>query len=169
MIFIYRARLILKGFDLVQHDLAQPGHAKRHAGLVESFLTRCNVTDLRSAQLLSFGGEWNTLDVTYRDPDGSAVENQVTVELHRTSDAEELVSVGKQRAVPRDDFVIATVNSNDHVETGRATVSQLFSHPFDFVNNAYYVTIKVKRPSSGTPINPAAFIVRLYHSSVIGG
>jgi hypothetical protein len=117
-------------------------------------------------------GAWNTLEVTYRDPDGSAADNRVLVELHRVSSFEERIPTfvnGRPVTLIQSDFTLTSINSNDSTALGRTTASKLFFHNFDFVNNAYYVVIKVKRPSTGSTVNPAAFIVRLYQSFSIGG
>jgi hypothetical protein len=127
---------------------------------------RCNVTDLIKE------GYWNTFEVTYRDPDGSAADNRVLVELHRYSSVGELISTsinGQPITLKQYDFTLTSINSNDSTVTARTTVSKLFYHNFDFVNNAYYVLIKVKRPTTGSGTNPTAFVVRLYQSLSIGG
>jgi hypothetical protein len=95
----------------------------------------------------------------------------VVVELHRVSNVEELISTsinGRPITLRLSDFTLASINSNDFTATGRGTVSRLFGHNFDFVHNAYYVVIKVKRPTSGSTVNPAAFIIRLYHTFIFG-
>lgn len=125
----------------------------RHKGTqTGDIYAKCNVTSPISGDFYS---GWSVLQVIYRDPDGSATSNSVTVELIRVSNSTGGV------------FTIATFNSNDF---GASSSSQThavdFTHTFDFFSYAYYVQIKVSRTRSGATNNPDVSVVRLYEYGI---
>jgi hypothetical protein len=160
-------------------DEQSPGHSLGGAGLsfaasrTGEILARCNVTNLLQSAADTEGCsdcQWNTLEVVYRDPDGAASGNQVTVSLHEVSNtglAEVPVTIvdpltGRPVAV-FDPSLVVQFNSN---AAGGATAavqtrSVDFSHDFNFEDNAYYVLLRVRRNLASTGNNPAVFVVRL--------
>lgn len=134
---------------------------------------RCNITNVMNPD-----APWTTLEVVYRDPDGSGTTNQVTVALHKVGldgTAESTVRtffdpVTRRLLTNFDASLLATFDSNTVASaTSSAQVhTASVNHTFDFTENAYYVKIRVKR-SEGSTTNPAAFVVRLYHQGNIGG
>jgi hypothetical protein len=132
---------------------------------------RCNITNVMDPD-----APWQTLEVVYRDPDGSGTGSQVTVALHKvslTGTAETFVTTvnpvtGKPQSIT-DPSLVAAFDSNSVTSTTSSTQVQKvgLAHDFDFATNAYYVKIKVKRTDA--TINPAAFIIRLYDSFFISG
>lgn len=110
------------------------------AGIAGSVTARCNVENLP----LNSG---NTLELIYRDPDGSGKANKVIAKLQQLTNSGAVVT-------------LATVDSN----TGSASISFQsltagFGHHFNFNDNAYYVEVTVTRKSGIQA--PAAAIVRI--------
>lgn len=110
-------------------------------------VARCNVTNPQDD-----GSDpwWNTLEVTYRDPDGTGAGSQVKALLYRVTNATGGV------------VLIGTFDSNAYATTGDYTARVLVggAADFDFDNYAYFVEIQVKR--SDTANDPTISIVRLY-------
>ena|SRR5712691_1463499 len=130
----------LDEFDPNSANLRFNGHSRG------SLVARCNVTNLRSD-----GGDpgWTTLEVLYRDRDGSDPNDQVRVRLIRIGSGGNFTT-------------IAEFDSNDFPETPEpARESVTFAHTFDFTNGAYYVELKVSRDSTHSQDDPAVFFVRL--------
>jgi hypothetical protein len=113
---------------------------------------RCNVTNIMDPD-----SPWDTLEVVYRDPDGSGTGNQVTAALHK---------VGLNGVAS----LVAAFDSNSTADVTSSTQVRRIelSHDFDFAQNAYHIKIKLKR-ADGLTTSPAAFIVRLYKHGILGG
>ena len=134
---------------------------------------RCNITNVMDPD-----APWTTLEVVYRDPDGSGTTNQVTVALHKVGldgTAESTIPTFFDPTTRRlltnfDPSLVTTFNSNSTASAAPGTQVHTagVNHTFNFAENAYYVRIKVKR-SEGSTTNPAAFVVRLYNQGNIGG
>ncbi|MGE0825690.1 MAG: hypothetical protein AB7G75_05865 [Candidatus Binatia bacterium] len=133
---------------------------------------RCNITNVMDPDF-----PWNTLEVVYRDPDGSGATNRVTVTLHKVGlngTAETLVTtidpVTRRPTSLTDPSLLATFDSN--VAASATSSTQVHTvgvnHSFDFATNAYYVKIKMRR-DAGSTTTPAAFIVRLHGIFLLGG
>jgi hypothetical protein len=132
---------------------------------------RCNITNVMNPDL-----PWTTLEVVYRDPDGSGTANQVTASLYKVSldgDAENrVVTIDPVTKRPRsftEPSLVATFDSNTVASaTSSSQVHAVgVNHLFDFASNAYYVKIKIKRDANSTT-NPVAFVVRLYGQIFFG-
>jgi hypothetical protein len=118
-------------------------------GTATEIVTRCNVINPMDS---GKDPQWNFLEIVYVDPDGMNTQNQVLATLTRVTNAGVHVPV-------------ATFNS-DHFASAAAPLinGALFSHTFDFLKNAYYVEIKLKRPGVGS--SPAALLVRLKYDLI---
>jgi hypothetical protein len=134
---------------------------------------RCNITNVMDPD-----APWSSLEVVYRDPDGSGTANQVKVTLHKAGldgIAETLVTtldpITRRPRSVTDPSLVATFDSNSVTTATSSTQVQkvTLAHDFDFATNAYYVKIKMKRTDASTPGGPATFIIRLYDSFFIGG
>lgn len=111
-----------------------------------SMVARCNVTNLRSD-----GGDpgWGTLEVLYRDRDGTDSNNQVRVRLIRIGSGGNFTTV-------------AEFDSDNFTDTPDPTLrSVTFVHDFEFHNGAYYVELQVSRDHSRSQDDPAVYFVRL--------
>lgn len=116
------------------------------AVVLDPIVVRCNVTNP-----VDFDNpKWNTLILGYQDPDGTALSNRVTAILYSVSRATGI------------NTPIAGFDSNSSALTTRGEGYTVFSKPFDFLNNEYYVEIAVTRRN--TELNPVAFMVRLTQS-----
>ncbi|MGZ8218120.1 hypothetical protein [Methylomagnum sp.] len=112
----------------------------------EPIVVRCNVTNP-----VDFDNpKWNTLMLGYQDQDGTAAANRVTAILYAVSRANGT------------NTPIAGFDSNSSTQTVRGEGYTVFSKPFDFLNNEYYVEIAVTRRN--VEFNPVAFMVRLTQS-----
>ena len=105
--------------------------------------TRCAVTN----PLDSGTPNWKTLVVGYQDPDGTGTDYQVDAQLNRVSKA-----TGTS-------YVIKVFDSSSFAVTTAASRSVPFTHTFDFVNYAYFVTLSVTRADANQ--NPAVWFVQL--------
>lgn len=146
-------------------DYQMGGAGVSFPGSVTGEITlRCNITNVMD---LDF--PWNTLEVVYRDPDGSGTTNQVKVTLHKVGlngTAESTITtidpVTRRPLLNFDPSLLATLDSNAVASATSSTQVHTvgLNHGFDFTENAYYVKVKVKR-SEGSTTNPAAFVIRL--------
>jgi hypothetical protein len=115
--------------------------------LPATVVARCNVTNpLDSAA----DPNWNTLEVAYRDPDGTGTGSQVKALLYRASNATGGISL------------LETFDSNAFPAVGDNTARVLLGGSLDFLNYAYFVEIQVKRSNAGN--DPTVSIVRLLES-----
>jgi hypothetical protein len=105
--------------------------------------TRCAVTN----PLDSGTPNWKTLVVGYQDPDGTGLNYQVDAQLDRVSK-----TTGTS-------YVIKVFDSSSFAVTTAASRSVPFTHTFDFVNYAYFVTLSVTRADANQ--NPAVWFVEL--------
>jgi hypothetical protein len=105
--------------------------------------TRCAVTN----PLDSGTPSWTTLVVGYQDPDGTGLNYQVDASLERVSK-----STGTS-------YVLKVFDSSAFAVTTAAARSVSFTHTFDFVNYAYFVTLSVTRADANQ--NPAVWFVQL--------
>ncbi len=105
--------------------------------------TRCSVTN----PLDSGTPTWKTLVVGYQDPDGTGVDYQVDATLTRVSK-----TTGTS-------YIIKVFDSSSFAVTTAASRSVTFTHTFDFVNYAYFVTLSVTRADANQ--NPAVWFVEL--------
>jgi hypothetical protein len=105
--------------------------------------TRCAVTN----PLDSGTPSWTTLVVGYQDPDGTGLNYQVDASLERVSK-----STGTS-------YVLKVFDSSAFAVTTAASRNVSFTHTFDFVNYAYFVTLSVTRADANQ--NPAVWFVEL--------
>jgi hypothetical protein len=105
--------------------------------------TRCAVTN----PLDSGTPSWTTLVVGYQDPDGTGLNYQVDASLERVSK-----STGTS-------YVLKVFDSSAFAVTTAASRNVSFTHTFDFVNYAYFVTLSVTRADANQ--NPAVWFVQL--------
>lgn len=105
--------------------------------------TRCTIVN----PLDSGTPNWTTLSMGYVDPDATGVDYQVDAQLAR---------VNKSTGVAG---VIKTLDSSSFGSSGPVTHSVTFTHTFDFVNYAYYITLSVTR--GDTAGNPGVWFVQL--------
>ncbi|MBM4259273.1 MAG: hypothetical protein FJ147_25655 [Deltaproteobacteria bacterium] len=153
-------------------DYQMGGASVSFPGSITGEITlRCNITNIMDPNFPS----WNTLEVVYRDPDGSGAANRVRVTLHKVGlngTAENLTpsNSGGQLTLPIDPSLLATFDSNTAASTTSSTQVHTVgvNHNFDFATNAYYVKITLKR-DAGSTTNPAAFVVRLNGNVFLGG
>jgi len=118
------------------------------AGQTGQVVARCNITNP-----LDSGGNpnWNILQVTYKDQDGTATANQVLVTLKRVHVTDGVSST------------IATFNSNGYSGSSLSQSKlQAVSHTFDFLNYAYYIEIVLSRSSAVAGNDPALYRVGLF-------
>ena len=136
---------VVDNSDLDQYDQDSFSLQFRR-GVEGTILARCNVTNPRDD-----GGDpgWGTLEVVFRDPDGSDDRSRVRVRLFRVNNGGNTTE-------------IAELDSDDFPEAhDPATQSVSFSHAFDFDHGAYFVELRVSRESIRSENNPAVFLVRL--------
>ena len=97
---------------------------------------RCNIVDVEDRD------SWDTLVVTYDDPDGPGPDYRVRVTLYAVEQ-----EIGRQEE-------IVVFDSNDQNITGRGNGSVNFRrfHDFDFDVNAYYLFVVLRR--ANTDANP---------------
>jgi hypothetical protein len=124
------------------------GRAEFSGNNTESIFFRCNVTNPRDfAQPL-----WNRMEVTYEDPDGFLSNSEVVVTLYRVDKFSGLTfQAGNAR-----------FSSNDFV-SGQHNTSISFAHNFNFVNNAYYIGISIRRTQA--TLTPRIQRVRLWQTA----
>lgn len=130
----------LDEYDASSASLRFNGHSRG------SLVARCNVTNLRSD-----GGDpgWGTLEVLYRDRDGSDPNDQVRVRLVRIGSGGNFTTVTE-------------FDSNNFPETPEPTLRSVgITHTFDFSNGAYYIELRVSRDSTHSQDDPAVYFVRL--------
>ena len=104
------------------------------AGQTGQIISRCNITDPHDL-FNAASPPWNTMDVTYDDPNGFnglAASSRVRVQLRRVHE------------VTGASATLETFDSN-LFPGGQQLRSHPFSHDFDFYNYAYYLTIMVDR------------------------
>ena len=112
-------------------------------GIVGKITARCNIENLP----ITPSGDAPAFLVTYLDPDGPGTAYRVLARL------QQITNSGSA-------FTVATVDSNEFpASTSFQTQSAIFSHDFDFYNNAYYVEVIVQRTNNAQA--PAAAIVRI--------
>jgi len=108
-------------------------------------LARCNVVNPEQFDMASSSA--HSLQVNFQDPDGAENAYRVLVRLNRASNA------GPTQ-------VLATFDSNaPEIPVGPTEGFANFDHHFDFVSNAYYVTLRVIR--SNTAQRPLVWNVRI--------
>jgi hypothetical protein len=140
----------VSGCAIDEADLSEyvVGKSLSHrAATIKTIVSRCNVENLPLSPP-AFGGDPNGLELVYRDPDGPGTAYQVIAKLQQLTNSGAVVT-------------LATVDSNTEAIASPAFQTQfkLFSHDFDFDNNAYYVEVIVFRTNAQRV--PAAAIVRL--------
>lgn len=105
------------------------GDFKHKTGFTGQIVARCNIVNLPQ-----FGaGEFSLLEVSYRHQDGSGSKYRVVAELKRAS------STGQHPTV-------ATFDSNSSPGSAENQLRWVvYSHSFNFSDNAYYVQLRVTR------------------------
>ena len=94
---------------------------------VGQIVARCNITDPNDVG----GAVWNRMTITYDDPDGFFSQYRVRVQLRRARDTD-----GQSTTITTfDSNLVADSNPEVHA----------FNHNFDFVRNAYYLTLILDR------------------------
>ncbi len=117
-------------------------HRSNQAGNVFAV---CNVPKLHDS-----GSDWNALEVTYRDQDGTGSAEDLDVSLMRLSKSgEQTVVVGFQSSQYRGSASVQTS-------------SVPFQHVFDFLEFAYFVRVNLKRRfATDSDARVALYAVRL--------
>jgi hypothetical protein len=100
-------------------------HRTSHAG---SIFAVCNVPKLHDV-----GSDWNALEVTYRDQDGTGSLEDLDVSLMKLSKS------GEQTVV------IAFQSSKYGASSSVQTRSVRFEHQFDFLEFAYFIRVRLTR------------------------
>jgi hypothetical protein len=119
-------------------------------GVTGQIVARCNITDPGDFGNGQGSPDWDRMTITYDDPDGFFSQYRVRVQLRSVRDTNGASST------------ITTFDSNA-VSDSNPEVHP-FSHTFDFVRNAYYLTIIVDRAI--TQANPRIMRVRLWTAPV---
>ena len=113
-------------------------------------IARCNITNPLDTSKFP---PWNSLQITYRDPDASAVNtsaNQVEIALRRVAyinGVSETITTFNSSVRPASQFAQWTLHP--------------VNHAFDFYNYAYYLQIKLTR-STSVGNDPGVYRVRLW-------
>jgi hypothetical protein len=115
-------------------------------GAVGQIVARCNITD--PGDVGNGSAVWNRMTITYDDPDGFFSEYRVRVQLRLVRDT----NGTSQTITTFDSNLVADSNPEVHP----------FAHAFDFVRNAYYLTIIVDRVNAQA--NPRIMRVRLWQA-----
>lgn len=100
-------------------------------GITGDIILRCNVTS--PAEFVIDGTpDWNTLDITYNDPDGPGTDRAVIVSLRRVHE------------ITGNSSTIMSFSSNIEA-AGQQLISPAFMHTFNFEDYAYYIQITLRR------------------------
>jgi hypothetical protein len=106
-------------------------------------VARCNITNPRDD---AAGPPWGCMSITYDDPDGFFSQYRVRVQLRLVRDTDG----ASQTVTTFDSNLVADSNPEIHC----------FSHNFNFVRNAYYLTLILDRVNALE--NPRIMRVRLF-------
>jgi hypothetical protein len=117
-------------------------HRSNQAG---SIFAACNVTKLHNT-----GSDWNALQVTYRDQDGTGTAEDLDVSLMKMS------KLGEQTVV------VAFKSSQHGGSSSVQTRSVPFQHKFDFLEFAYFVRAHLNRQyATSSDARVSLYAVRL--------
>jgi hypothetical protein len=140
----------LRKFSFSDASFAFFGNEISGSGLfLLPIIVRCNVLN----PLDEDNPIWNTFIIGYQDPDGTGTSSQVSAMLVRVARPTGILST------------IAFFNSHAYASTAKREGSVQFNHYFDFLNNEYYVEIRLLRNT--TNYKPQAFSARLTRTETI--
>ena len=112
---------------------------------VGEIVARCNITNPLDALV---GPPWGCMSITYDDPDGFFNQYRVRVQLRLVRDTDG----ASQTITTFDSNLVADSNPEIHC----------FSHTFNFLRNAYYLTLILDRVNADA--NPRIMRVRLFQN-----
>ena len=110
---------------------------------VGQIVARCNITNPKDDVIPP---PWNCMSITYDDPDGFFGQYRVRVQLRLARDTDG----ASQTVTTFDSNLVADSNPEIHC----------FSHTFNFLRNAYYLTLILDRVNAME--NPRIMRVRLF-------
>jgi hypothetical protein len=110
---------------------------------IGQIVARCNITNPRDD---AASPTWRCMSITYDDPDGFFSQYRVRVQLRLVRDTDG----ASQTITTFDSNLVADSNPEVHC----------FSHTFNFLRNAYYLTLILDRENAQA--NPRIMRVRLF-------
>jgi hypothetical protein len=114
---------------------------------IGQIVARCNITNPLDANPLEpINPSWRCMSITYDDPDGFFAQYRVRVQLRLTRDTDG----ASQTITTFDSNLVADSNPEIHC----------FAHAFNFVRNAYYLTVILDRENAQA--TPRIMRVRLF-------